>query len=141
MNQAFLVKDDHYITSTIPYGEYILQVRRPGFRTHEQSLRIYQSRLSVRVFLHLAQITNETLTEVIGTVTPVPAKAGKLWVKMLPLLATESIGEAEIESDGRFRITGLDEGEYVLVVMQGRESIYMKQIRLHGVMKTTVALP
>jgi hypothetical protein len=140
LGQLLTVKDARHITSLVPYGEYELHVRRPGFRSHKQSLPIYQPRLSLRVFLRVAQITDEAPTEVVGTVTAVPASA-KLWIKMFPLLTGEFIGEAEVESDGRFRLTGLDAGEYLLVVMNGTECIYTKQLRLYGIVKATIVLP
>jgi hypothetical protein len=43
------------IAKGIPYGTYILRVERPGFRIHEQTIKVDQAEIAVRVVLLLAR--------------------------------------------------------------------------------------
>jgi hypothetical protein len=130
-----------YTLQPVPYGSYILQVRRPGFREHKQLLTVYQPRLSFRVFMRLARISDEKQTELIGSVVPAPGAATRLWIKLLPLLSTELIGETEVNAKGEFSLTGLDEGRYVLVVMKDTDVLHMTEIKLFGSPQLKIELP
>jgi len=43
------------IATGVPYGSYILRVERPGFRIHEQTIKVDQPEVVVRVVLLLAR--------------------------------------------------------------------------------------
>ena len=141
LDQKFTSSGALYRATSVPYTEYLLKVGRDGFRSHEQLLPVYQPRMSLRVFLRLSRVTDESPTEVLGTVKPPPGPNERLWVKMLPLLTTEVIGETQVEPDGRFRFTGLDDGEYVVVVMKGIHSVFMKHVKLYGALHIIAELP
>ena len=44
--------------SKIPYGEYVLRIREPGFKYFEQRISVRQPDVHVRVRLVLAEIAN-----------------------------------------------------------------------------------
>jgi hypothetical protein len=129
---SFDAKEGCYRSDEIPYGIYKLLIRRAGFRFHDQSLPVFQGHVSIRVFLRLSRSTDEEPTQVIGMVIPAPPSGTKLWVKMLPLLTTEYIGETIVRPDGKFLLSGLDAGEYVIVLMNGTNAVYIKQVSLYA---------
>jgi len=141
LKQKFVLSGSVYAANAVPYGKYVLRVERAGFGFHEQYLPVHQPRVSLRIFLRLARVSDESPTEVLGTVKPPPGPNDRLWVKMLPLLTTEVIGETQVEPDGRFRFTGLDDGEYIAVVMKGIHSVFMKHVKLYGILHINAELP
>jgi hypothetical protein len=125
----------HYgysLATNLPYGEYLLDVSAGGLRPHHQLLKVFQPRVYTRVFLRLARFTDEETSVIEGYVTPTPPAKETLWVKILPLLSNESIGETQVQPDGSFLLRGLDNGKYILVVMRGTESLYLQEISLNG---------
>ncbi|MBP1609170.1 MAG: hypothetical protein H6Q04_1405 [Acidobacteria bacterium] len=108
---------DHYIATNIPYGEYNVDVAAGGCRPHHQLLHVYQPRVSIRVFLRTARITDETPREIHGIISPAPAKGDKLWIRVFPLLSEADVCETEVQPDGHFQFTGIDFTDYILVVM------------------------
>ena len=141
LRQQFTITGDRMVIRDVPYGEYVLQVQRPGFRHGERVITVYQSRVSVRIFLRVAQSGDREPSEIVGSVIPIPPKGTKLWVNLLPLLTAESIAEAEVDTDGTFRIKGFDDGEYVLALMRGTEAIQLNQVRFYGTLRITLKLP
>jgi hypothetical protein len=140
LSGAFSPRGDQYVASKVPFGEYLLRVSIGGTRRHEQFINVQQPHLSFRVFMRLARFTDEAPSVVHGTIKS-PAGTGGLWVKMLPLLSTESIGETEVDRDGGFRLVGLDNGEYLLVVMRGTKAEFMKQVSLYGLLDVQLNVP
>jgi hypothetical protein len=135
VSDAFSKESGIYSGRNIPYGEYLLSVESGGTRPHEQILHVYQPDVSIRVFMRLARITDESPTGVTGTVAGRRLAKEELWVRMVPLLSNQSFGEAKVHSDGTFQITGLDNGLYVLALMQGTKVRYLKQVQLYGHLK------
>lgn len=43
------------IATGVPYGSYILRVERPGFRIHEETIKVDQPEVAIRVVLLLAR--------------------------------------------------------------------------------------
>jgi hypothetical protein len=138
---AFSRRRDEYVAARVPLGEYVLKVSSPGMRNHEQRLMVRQSLLSFRVFMRVGALTDVPPSRITGTVKRRPVGKELLWVKLLPLLSNESLAETEVQGDGRFEFVGLDEGDYVLVVMKGTKAVYMKQVSLYGSLDVRVDLP
>jgi len=131
---------DGHTADGIPFGQYLLEVQAKGFETHRQHLRVYQSFVTTRVFLRVWPGHDIELSRVVGYVTPAPGVKQELWVKMLPLLSNESLAETQVQPDGRFQVSGLEHGDYVLVLMKGTQALYMKQVALYGVVKIAIPL-
>lgn len=130
-----------YFTATLPYGEYILRVKRGGFIWYEQHLIVMQPQISFRVFLRVDTFGNVPPVNVCrGTIIPKPPQNARLWVRIVPLTDTGVYAENEIV-DGMFQVRGLPDGEYVLVVMKGRESLYLKQITMLPPVDLSINLP
>jgi hypothetical protein len=118
--------------TNIPYGEYVLRIEAPGFRSHEQNLRVYQPVVPVRVGLRVTLTDDEARRDVQGRVTSVDTGRGELWVKLVPVLANGPSMDARVLNDGRFTFAGIDPGEYLLIVIRGTSVIHTQQAKLFG---------
>lgn len=126
--------------TNIPYGEYVLRIEAPGFRSHEQILRVYQPSVAVRVGLRVTLADDEPLRQVQGRVTPADLNRAELWVKLVPVLANGPTMDARVLQDGTFSFGGIDPGEYLLIVIRGTSIVQTKQAKLFGGEKIEIPL-
>lgn len=114
--------------SGVPHGEYILRVRVPGFKNHEQRLRIFQAHAYSRIGLLVARITDEEPLRLSGVLTPVPKRGDELWVKLIPVLTSVPTMDTAVGPDGRFEFAGMEIGQYMVLVVRGTECVATKQV-------------
>ena len=109
------------VATKIPYGTYIARVSAPGFRRSEREFRLNQPDSLVRIQLSVA-IECGGFADVRGGIRPAPADR-ELWVKLVPL---RGIGgaEARVSRDGSFLAGGLDDGQYLLLVVDGKAIVH-----------------
>lgn len=115
-------------TTGVPYGEYILRLRVPGFKEDEQRIRVFQPHVYVRIELRPAQIVDREPLRMIGSVSPPPGRHGELWVRIFPLLMNGPIMDRPIGADGRFELIGSDQGRYLIVIFRGNDCVLTKPI-------------
>jgi hypothetical protein len=109
------------VAAKLPYGTYTVRVSAPGFRRSERELRLDQPESSVRMQLSVA-IECGGLAEARGRVRPAPLDR-ELWVKLVPL---RGVGGAEtrVSRTGSFLAGGLDDGQYLLLVVDGTTIVH-----------------
>jgi|RhiMetdeSRZDD1v2_1073273.scaffolds.fasta_scaffold504828_2 hypothetical protein len=116
--------------SNIPYGDYILRLSVPGFRKYEQTLRVYQPSVSVRIGLIVSLNVDAPIPIAKGAIRPISKDTASLWVKLMPVTNNSSLMESRVQADGSFRLAGFDPGEYLLVVVRGTTIIHSRQVSL-----------
>lgn len=116
---------------------YTLRIGAPGFRSAERELRLDQPEVSVRTQLSVA-VECGGLAEMGGAVEPAP-KDRELWVKLVPL---RGVGGAEVRvnREGSFLATGLDDGNYLLLVLDGKTVVHMESVDAPRSKRLTVDL-
>jgi hypothetical protein len=140
VSNLFTITEGLCAATALPYGNYMVRIRAGGFRTVEQFLVISQPDISFRVFLSPALFVDSAPNIIRGSIRPTSSQNGKLWVKLLPLVASQRAFEVSVQN-GTFQVSGLDEGEYILVVMKGTESVYMEQVKAMPLVTVDIQLP
>jgi hypothetical protein len=125
------------VAKKIPYGTYTLRVSAPGFRSVSRELRLDQPEALVRIQLSVS-VECGGFAEIGGHVQPVP-RDRELWVKLVPL---RGIGGAEVRvsRDGSFLASGLDDGQYLLLVVDGRAVVHTESLDVPSSTRVTVDL-
>lgn len=132
---------DQSVAAGLPFGSYLIRVRASLFRTVEREVRLERSELLVLVGLtmpHGAEFSGESSVrdlEVAGSLRNLPSGTRRLWVRLIPVFGT-FLGEANVESTGKFQIEGVPNGEYLLVVFQETRPIAAQKI-MHDVNTAT----
>jgi hypothetical protein len=116
--------------SNIPYGDYMLRLAVPGFKNYEQTLRVYQPLVFVRIGLNVSLNVDTPIPIAKGNIKPISTDTSSLWIKLIPIVNNNSLMESRVKSDGSFQFAGFDLGEYLLVVLRGTTIIYNKQVSL-----------
>jgi hypothetical protein len=110
----------------IPPGEYRLEVWKPGFRSYQQCLDVYERRVDLRLVMAVSsgEQTGRPM-RINGTVLPGGwSKTGKAtWVLGVPLAGSPENVQSLIGKNGHFTLETFDAGSYVLVVVQGNAPI------------------
>jgi hypothetical protein len=109
------------VATKIPYGTYLVRVSAPGFRSSAREFRLDQPEILVRIQLSVS-VECGGLAEVRGSVHPAPADR-ELWVKLVPLRGVGG-AEARVSRDGTFLAGGLDDGQYLLLVVDGKAIVH-----------------
>ena len=109
------------VATKIPYGTYIVRVSAPGFRRSEQEIRLDQPEILIRIQLSLA-IECGGFSAVRGSVHPAPT-GHELWIKLVPLRGVGGT-EARVSQGGSFLAAGLDAGQYLLLVVDGKAILH-----------------
>ncbi len=128
------------LSAIVPFGYYILRIKATGFSWHEEHLSAMQPQISFRIFLSIARISDGPVSVCQGRIVPSPPESAKLWVRLLPITGNKYYAENEV-IDGKFILTGLPFGEYVLAIMKGTESIFLKQVTMLSSTEVTISLP
>jgi hypothetical protein len=113
------------LADRVPYGAYRMRVGAPAYQPAEREIRVAQSDATVRLELPLPRECSNYAT-VVGT-AKLPPGTGKLWIKAVPVVGTGG-SEAPIAADGTFRIAGLDDGNYLLLVLDGSTILHTETL-------------
>ena len=105
----------------VPFGLYEARVWSPGFKSARREFRLNDSEISIRVQLALSMECS-VLHELGGVVGPLPSSR-QLWVKVVPLQGVGS-SEVPVNRSGYFRFSGLDDGQYLLLVVDEKEVVH-----------------
>ena len=109
-----------------------------GFYSVEVPVRLGQPTLNVRAQLNVGQECGPAPASIIGTVLSADP-TGTLWVKVMP--AYGSVGmEAKVSRHGFFVAAGLDDGQYLLVLLKGSVPIYSEVVSVARETKVTIDL-
>ena len=122
----------------ILYGAYQLRIRSAGFYEVEVPIRLDQPVLHVRVQLPVGREYRE-FSSVVGTVSG-EKPARNLWVKVIPIHGSGGV-EVPVSRAGYFLASGLNEGQYLLIVMEDAALIQTKTLFVLGETKVSLNLP
>jgi len=113
------------VATKVPYGTYVLRVSASGFRSVQRELRLNQPEILVRIQLPVS-IECGGFAEIGGAIYPAPEDR-ELWLKLVPL---RGVGGAEVRvsRDGSFLASGLDDGQYLLLVVDGKAIIHTESL-------------
>ncbi|MBI2681034.1 MAG: hypothetical protein HYX25_08525 [Candidatus Solibacter usitatus] len=124
-------------TSGIPYGFYKVRISAPGFRSNERELILDQPNFTLRAQLSVS-MECAGFAQIDGSIQPAPS-ARELWVKVVPAIGSGG-SEAPVSRNGKFLIAGLDGGDYLLLVLDGKSIIHTGTLRAFGEKHVTVEL-
>ncbi len=125
------------VASRIPYGLYRVRVSAPGFRSIERELLLDQPALVVRAQLTVSMECGGS-AQIDGSIQPAPG-GRELWVKVVPAIGSGG-SEAPVGRDGKFLIAGLDGGDYLLLVLDGKSIVHTRTLEAFGEKHVTVEL-
>jgi len=118
------------VATRVPYGAYRMRVGAPAYQPAEREIRVAQANTAIRLELPLPRECENYATILgnakLGNVKPAVGP-GNLWVKAIPVFGTGG-SEAPIAADGTFRIAGLDDGNYLLMVLDGSTILYTETL-------------
>lgn len=115
------------VATKIPYGTYLVRVSVPGFRRSEREIHLDQPEVSVRAQLSVS-IECGGFAEIRGSIHSAPTDR-ELWVKLVPL---QGVGgaEARVNRDRSFLVGGLNAGQYLLLVVDGKAVVHTASLVL-----------
>ncbi|MCB9384098.1 MAG: hypothetical protein H6509_05750 [Bryobacterales bacterium] len=109
--------------SAVPMGLYSLTVETSGFKPHRQVVSVFQNSVFVRVILQIGDIADSidflhSFNRVAGHVVG-DFESRSLTVRLIPLFGNSGrIQDAAIDGSGWFELAGMDNGSYLLLVIQ-----------------------
>ncbi|HVO99346.1 MAG TPA: hypothetical protein VMT15_14845 [Bryobacteraceae bacterium] len=116
------------MTKPVPYGSYTLRIVVPGFRTSDRRVNLHQRELVVRAeFVFDMMESCPEVESIHGRVKAAP-DGRELFVKVVPLLGVGGGGESRVGPYGDFLIDGLESGNYLLLVMDGKKAIHTETV-------------
>jgi hypothetical protein len=121
----------------VVFGEYTVRVSGPGFYAADVPIRLDQATLNVRTQLAVGEECR-TFASIAGKATG-GRVAGSLWVKVIPVHGSGGL-EAPINPSGYFVASGLDRGQYLIVVMDGSTPIHSETVLLRGDTRLSITL-
>jgi hypothetical protein len=119
------------------YGEYTVRMAAPGFYAVDVPVRLDQATLNVRAQLAVGEECR-TFSTIAGRATGAKVADG-LWVKVIPVHGSGGM-EAPINSSGYFVASGLDRGQYLIVVMDGSTAVHSETVLLRGDTRLSITL-
>jgi len=125
------------VAKKIPYGTYTLRVSAPGFRGVQRDFRLDQTEVSVRTQLSVS-VECGGFAKIGGSVEPAP-KDRELWIKLVPLRGVGG-SEVRVSRDGSFLTSGLDDGQYLLLVLDGKTVLHSESFDVTGSKRVVVGL-
>jgi hypothetical protein len=125
------------IATRIPYGSYTLRASAPGFQSTQLQLRLDQPEVIIRTPLSV-RIECDGFAEIAGSIDPAPLDR-ELWVKLVPVLGSGG-AEARVSRHGIFLVSGLDAGDYLLLVLDGKTIVHTETCQIAGSRRISVSL-
>ncbi len=119
------------------YGEYSVRVFAPGFYSVDVPVRLDQGTLNVRAQLSVGEECR-TFSTIAGRATGAKVANG-LWVKVIPVHGSGGM-EAPINAGGYFVASGLDRGQYLIVVMDGSTPVHSETVLLRGDTRLSITI-
>lgn len=126
-NKSLKSKVQGAVATQVPYGTYLVRASVPGFRRSEREIHLDQPEVLVRMQLSTgAECAG--FAEIRGSIHSAPANH-ELWVK---LVALQGVGDAEahVAQDGSFLFGGLGDGQYLLLVVDGKAIVHTESLTI-----------
>lgn len=103
----------------VGYGSYRLEVKASGFYAAPRNIVIGQQRTVVRVVMGSGMACIDPFRPIRGQVERM-RKGEELWVKAVPVCGVGG-EEVRVDGGGTFVIPGLAAGEYLVLVLRGKQ--------------------
>jgi hypothetical protein len=137
------------VSALVPYGWYSLKIESAGFRTYERPLKVLGPAVYVRSTLTAGEpVETRVVGRYVATSTIQGSLQGKLpergdlWAKLVPIFGSEdNLMESKIDPNGSFRFDGMDPGNYLIVILDGRRVITTEQVQSAAKKMVTIRLP
>lgn len=99
---------------SVPFGIYRIEARLPGYSSEVRYVRVFQPSVSVILgltfSLELPAIPPSLQGHVVGLIPP------RTFVRLIGVYSSTSM-ESTIDSEGNFRLGGLSDGQFLLLVV------------------------
>jgi hypothetical protein len=114
----------------LPFGRYTLRGRASLHEPVVRRIVVDGPHTLVLVAFPFRDPGDSTVvrTALRGHIVGLASGPGPNWVRAVALFG-DSFGEAAVDANGNFRITGLPYGEYLLVVFHGMDAIHIERFR------------
>ena len=136
------------VSALVPYGWYTLKIDATGFRTYERPLKVLAPAVYVRAALIAGEpdetrvIGHHVSPAIQGSVQGKLPERGDLWAKLVPITGAEdNLMESKIDPNGSFRFDGMDAGNYLILILDGRHVIATEQVQSAVKKTVTIRLP
>ena len=136
LKKLYSAQHGHF--NQVQYGDYRVRVWARGFYSVEVPVRLDQPNLAVRAQLAVG-VECRVFSSLIGTVAS-SKPIGGLWVKVIPAYGSGGL-EAPMGPSGFFLASGLESGQYLVVVMDGVAPIHSEVVTVSGETKLKIDLP
>ncbi len=113
----------------VPYDLYKLCARITGFWTGCTEVPVYQPAVWVVLGLRAGGAGLAELSTLTGTVEGPPDRQAPVWVRLMGVYSGMGI-DTKVNSKGRFRMSGIPSGEWVLVTMQKGRILDTRPIKI-----------
>ncbi|HET8550844.1 MAG TPA: carboxypeptidase-like regulatory domain-containing protein [Bryobacteraceae bacterium] len=119
----------------VRFGIYRIRISAPGFYSTERDVRLQEPELILRAQLSLGEECGRQSSSLSGSISGLRTDR-ELWVKAIPLRGTGG-AEAKVHG-GYFLISGLDAGEYLVVVLNDKSVLHTEVMRITGDAKLAI---
>lgn len=110
----------------LKYGDYVIHVHSPGFRTASFDVRIAQAHTLFRAQLEVAEECGPRHYSLNGIIKRTKRR-GDLWVKAIPLRGTGGF-ETKASLNGHFLLAGLPFSSYILLVLEDDKVVHQQTV-------------
>lgn len=121
------ITESRTVTSgqSVLYGDYLLRIEAPGFRSATQPIHIDAPETLLRFELEIGTIAGVHRASIIrGQIQKLPANQ-EIWAKAVPLRGTGST-ESRVYGSGYFELRGLRRGSYILLLTSGDRVLHQQ---------------
>jgi len=126
------------VATAIHYGTYRMRVSAAGFRTVERDVSLLQPEVSIRIQLPVSVECGGASAEISGSIQPASGDR-VLWVKVVPVRGSGGT-EAHVSRNGAFVVSGLDDGDYFLLVLDGEAIVHTRSYQIAGSQRVSLDL-
>jgi len=119
---SFAGRFHHGEANEIPFGEYRIEGRLPGYYPDVRYVGVYQPKTRVVLGLTFDHELPQRPPSLSGRVTGLPSPVGSSFVRLIGVYSSVSL-ESSIGDDGRFCLAGVPPGLFVLLVV-GEDGVH-----------------
>lgn len=126
----------------IPFGHYYLRVHAVGFESGYRDVAVLESNVWVLMGLGAGNIGDPGAPKVVsGSIRRLPHADSDVWVRLAGV-APSVLMDAKADKSGGFELTGVPDGQYVLMVSQANKVLDIRRLAVAGAsVKVMIDLP
>ena len=114
----------------VPPSTYLIRVAARGFAKREHVLDVSDRKVYLRIGMNAARLGDwpPKRRTIGGRVVIDGPQLARAWVKLVPILNNQQGLEMPLGADGGFSFSGVETGEYVLLVVRGDRLLDARQV-------------